>query len=169
MIPIDCKSAKLYACAGVRLPTRHLILILPPMHWHCTCLANASPAKAFIPTGPRNARSSTLVAVRLHFLDRVKGYARSAELSSSHGGHSVWPTWPREPPVPTRQRVSEASLSVFKIEALIWLSFRRAFKFQPLRWKACSNPRRPSTITEMKYKDASVSYLGCEESESNPP
>ena len=32
--------------------------------------------------------------------------------------------------------------AVLKIEALIWVSFWRALKFQPLSWRVGSNPRR---------------------------
>ena len=41
---------------------------------------------------------------------------------------------------------------MFKIEALIWISFWRALKFQPIIWRADSNPRRQSKNIEMKYK-----------------
>ena len=42
--------------------------------------------------------------------------------------------------------------SVFKIEALIWVSFRRALKFQLFSWRARSNPRRQAKNMEMKCK-----------------
>ena len=44
------------------------------------------------------------------------------------------------------------SLLVFKIEVLIWVSFWKALKFQPLSGHASSNPRRQSQNIEMKYK-----------------
>ena len=43
------------------------------------------------------------------------------------------------------------SPSVFKIEALIQVSFWRALKFQPCSWRVGSNPRRHSRIIEMKH------------------
>jgi hypothetical protein len=41
--------------------------------------------------------------------------------------------------------------AVFKIEALIWVSFWRPLKFQPFSWKLGFNPRRQSKNIEMKY------------------
>ena len=38
------------------------------------------------------------------------------------------------------------------IEALIWVWFWRAFKFQPFIWRASSNPRRQSKIIKIKCK-----------------
>ena len=40
---------------------------------------------------------------------------------------------------------------MFKIEALIWVSFWRTLKFQPLSWEASSNPRRQSGILGSTY------------------
>ena len=48
--------------------------------------------------------------------------------------------------------ISYRSCAVFKIEALIWVSFRRALKSPPFSWKVGSNPRRQSKSIEMKYK-----------------
>jgi hypothetical protein len=42
--------------------------------------------------------------------------------------------------------------SSFKIEALIWISFWRALKFQPFSGRVDSNPRRQSKNIEMTYK-----------------
>ena len=41
---------------------------------------------------------------------------------------------------------------MLKIEALIWVSFWRALKFQLFSWRAGSNPRRQSKNIEMKHK-----------------
>jgi hypothetical protein len=41
--------------------------------------------------------------------------------------------------------------AVLKIEALIWVSFWRALKFQPFNWRVGSNPRRQSKNIEWKY------------------
>ena len=41
---------------------------------------------------------------------------------------------------------------MFKIEALTWVSFWRALKFQLLSWRAGSNSRRQSKNIEMNYK-----------------
>ena len=46
----------------------------------------------------------------------------------------------------------QAFQPVFKIEALLWVSFWRALTFQPFYWRAESNPRRQSKNIEMKYK-----------------
>ena len=50
--------------------------------------------------------------------------------------HSVW--WTQA------QTCFEGLPPMFKIEALTWVSFWRTLKFQPLRWRASSNPRRQS-------------------------
>ena len=42
--------------------------------------------------------------------------------------------------------------SVFKIEALIWVSFWRVLKFEPFSWRVGSNPRLQSKNIEMEYK-----------------
>ena len=42
--------------------------------------------------------------------------------------------------------------SMFKIEALIWVSFWRALKFQRFSWRVGSNPRHQSKNIETKYK-----------------
>ena len=42
--------------------------------------------------------------------------------------------------------------SLVKIEALIWVSFWMALKFQPFSWKIGSNPRHQSKNIEMKHK-----------------
>ena len=42
--------------------------------------------------------------------------------------------------------------SVFKIEALVWVSIWRALKFQPFKWIFGSIPRRQSKNIEMTYK-----------------
>ena len=42
--------------------------------------------------------------------------------------------------------------SVFKIVALIWVSFWRVLKFQPFSWRVGSNPRLQSKNLEMEYK-----------------
>ena len=44
------------------------------------------------------------------------------------------------------------SHSVFKIEAFIWVSYRRALKFQHFSWRVSWNPRRQSKNIELKYK-----------------
>ena len=44
------------------------------------------------------------------------------------------------------------SPSMFKSEALIWVSFWKAFKFQPFSLRLGSNPRRQSKNIKMKYK-----------------
>jgi len=41
---------------------------------------------------------------------------------------------------------------VFKIEALIWVSFWRALKFEPFGWRASSNSRHQFNNIEIKYK-----------------
>jgi hypothetical protein len=48
--------------------------------------------------------------------------------------------------------VAFESKPVFKIEALIWVSFWRIIKFQPFGWRTGSNPQRKSKNIEMKYK-----------------
>ena len=42
--------------------------------------------------------------------------------------------------------------AMFKIEALMWVSFWRVPKFQPFSWKVGSNPTRQSKNIRMKYK-----------------
>ena len=42
--------------------------------------------------------------------------------------------------------------AMLKIEALIWISFWRALKFQLFNWRVGSNPKRQFKNTEMKYK-----------------
>ena len=44
------------------------------------------------------------------------------------------------------------SRALFKIEALIWVSFWRALKFMPFNWRVGLNPRRQSKNIGMKYK-----------------
>ena len=44
------------------------------------------------------------------------------------------------------------TVEVFKIEALIWVSFWRVFKFQLFSWRIGLNPRRQSMDIEMKDK-----------------
>jgi hypothetical protein len=40
--------------------------------------------------------------------------------------------------------------AVFKIKALVGVSFRRALKFQPFSWRVGSTPKRQSKNIEMK-------------------
>ena len=47
---------------------------------------------------------------------------------------------------------SRSLAEVFKIEALIWVSFWRVLKFQPSCWMDGSNPIHQSKNTEMRYK-----------------
>ena len=42
--------------------------------------------------------------------------------------------------------------SMFKIEAIVWVSIWRALKFQLFSWRVGSNPRRQYENIEMKYK-----------------
>ena len=48
--------------------------------------------------------------------------------------------------------VARTFLAVFKIDALVQVSFWRVLKFQRFRWRVGSNPRHQSKNIEMQYK-----------------